>query len=147
MRTGVDTSYALVVRVPHGATVTGTKSGPWSYMTYGSYSGYMMSVYLDSPGASTPDTSDINVGDTVITILPGVNFRSTPGGTSLFQVSTGTTMVVTAITTSSEYTWYKGVLSGQTGYLRGDCVTKYSGGNTGGGSSTHTAIVCQCNTQ
>lgn len=129
MRSGPATTYGIVVRVPHGATVAGTKSGEWSYMTYGSYSGYMMSVFLDDAGTTTP--SNISVGDTVITILPAVNFRSTPGGTSLFQVSTGTTMVVTAITTSGGYTWYKGVLSGKTGYLRGDCVEKYSGGEGG----------------
>lgn len=48
MRSGAGTNYDLVVRVPHGATVTGTKSGVWSQMSYGSYSGYMMSVYLDA---------------------------------------------------------------------------------------------------
>lgn len=78
MRSGPATTYGIVVRVPHGATVTGTKSGEWSYMTYGSNKGYMMSVFLDDAGTSTP--SNISVGDTVITILPAVNFRSTPGG-------------------------------------------------------------------
>lgn len=133
MRSGPATNYGIVVRVPHGATVTGTKSGEWSYMTYGSNKGYMMSVFLDDAGTTTP--SNISVGDTVITILPAVNFRSTPGGTSLFQVSTGTTMAVTAITISGGYTWYKGVLSGKTGYLRGDCVEKYfsGSGTTGNG--------------
>lgn len=50
MRSGAGTSYGIVVQVPHGATVTGTKSGDWSYMSYSSYSGYMMSVYLDDQG-------------------------------------------------------------------------------------------------
>ena len=47
MRSGPSTNDGIVVRVPHGATVTGTKSGTWSYMTYNTYTGYMMSVYLD----------------------------------------------------------------------------------------------------
>ena len=34
MRSGPSTNDGIVVRVPHGATVTGTKSGTWSYMTY-----------------------------------------------------------------------------------------------------------------
>lgn len=47
MRSGPSTNDGIVIRVPHCATVTGTKSGTWSYMTYNTYTGYMMSVYLD----------------------------------------------------------------------------------------------------
>ena len=79
---------------------------------------------------------DIDVGDVIITILPGVNFRSTPAGASLFQVVTGTTMTVIEIITNGGYSWYKGLISGSTGYIRGDCVEKYSGGSGGGDSYT-----------
>lgn len=126
------------------ARKTGTDGNLWYKITnethYTTSVGYIRNDFVDaytggSDGGSGT-TSNINVGDTVITILPAVNFRSTPGGTSLFQVSTGTTMAVTAITTSGGYTWYKGVLSGKTGYLRGDCIEKYTGGSSGGGTGS-----------
>ena len=53
MRSGPSTNDGIIVRVPHGATVTGTKSGTWSYMTYNTYAGYMMSVYLDEQGGGS----------------------------------------------------------------------------------------------
>lgn len=100
----------------------------------GSLAGYTGS----GSGGSGGTTDDINVGDTVITILPGVNFRLNASSTSSrhFQVSTGTTMVVTDITNNEGYTWYKGVISSKTGYLRGDCIEKYTGGSSGGGTGS-----------
>lgn len=92
-----------------------------------------MAGYTGSGSGGTTD--QINVGDTVISILLAVNFRSNPSGTSLFQVPTGTTMVVTDITSSSGYIWYKKIISIRTGYLRGDCVEKHSGGGSSGSTS------------
>lgn len=71
--------------------------------------------------------SNINTGDAVITTVNNVNFRSTPAGTSLDQVPTGTTMIVTDVANSGGYAWYKGIINGKVGYLRGDCVEKYTG--------------------
>lgn len=119
-------------------TVSSLTTGTDGYVWYNIGSGrwvrgdYLTPASNDAGGSTTP--SDINVGDTIITILPGVNFRSSPAGSSLFQVSTGTTMVVTAITSANGYTWYKGTISGSTGYLRGDCVEKHSSGSGGGNS-------------
>ena len=152
VRKDAGTSYNRVYYAQSGDIVvvqarkTGTDGNLWYKITnetrYTTSVGYIRNDFVDaytggSDGGSGT-TSNINVGDTVITILPAVNFRSTPGGTSLFQVSTGTTMAVTAITTSGGYTWYKGVLSGKTGYLRGDCVEKYSG-SSGSTSGNYTA--------
>lgn len=92
-----------------------------------------MAGYPSSGSGGTTD--QINVGDTAITILLAVNFRSRPSGTSLFQVPIGTTMVVTDITSSGGYTWYKGIISSRTGCLRGDCVEKHSGGGSSGSTS------------
>ena len=84
------------------ARKTGTDGNLWYKITnethYTTSVGYIRNDFVDaytggSDGGSGT-TSNINVGDTVITILPAVNFRSTPGGTSLFQVSTGTTINV-----------------------------------------------------
>ena len=66
MRSGPSTNDGIVVRVPHGATVTGTKSGTWSYMTYNTYTGYMMSVYLDEQsGGSTGGGTYIGTGTVI----------------------------------------------------------------------------------
>ena len=151
VRKDAGTSYNRVYYAQSGDIVvvqarkTGTDGNLWYKITnetrYTTSVGYIRNDFVDaytggSDGGSGT-TSNINVGDTVITILPAVNFRSTPGGTSLFQVSTGTTMAVTAITTSGGYTWYGGVLSAKTGYLRGDCVEKYTGGSTGSGTTSN----------
>lgn len=146
VRTDAGTGYNRVYYAQSGDIVvvqarkTGTDGNLWYKITnethYTTSVGYIRNDFVDAyASGGGGSTSNINVGDTVITILPGVNFRSTPGGTSLFQVSTGTSMVVTAITVSGGYNWYKGVLSSKTGYLRGDCVEKSSGsgGSTSGG--------------
>lgn len=128
-------------------TISGLTNGSDGYVWYNIGSNrWVRGDYLTPGGSGSSGSSggsdnsgaadDISVGDTVITILPAVNFRSTPGGTSLFQVSTGTTMVVTAITTSDGYTWYKGVISNSTGYLRGDCIEKYEGASGSNNSYT-----------
>jgi len=66
MRSGPSTNDGIVVRVPHGATVTGTKSGTWSYMTYNTYTGYMMSVYLDEQsGGSTGGGAYLGTGTVI----------------------------------------------------------------------------------
>lgn len=80
----------------------------------------------DSSSGGSSD-STIQVGDTVITSLPAVNFRKTPGGSRLTQVAKGTTMKVTGIENSGGYKWYEGVISNEIGYLREDCVKKYVG--------------------
>lgn len=145
VRVDAGTSYDRVYYAQSGDIVvvqarkTGTDGKLWYKIKNETHdttsTGYIRNDFVDpytggsDGGGST--ASDIKVGDTVVTIKPGVNFRSTPGGNSLFQVSTGTTMVVNAITTSDGFTWYKGVLSSKTGYLRGDCVEKYTGDSSG----------------
>ena len=94
----------------------------------------------DSGGSSSSD-STIQVGDTVITTKTGVNFRQTPNGAPHMQVKKGTTMKVTDIKDDDRYTWYEGTIDGNIGYLRGDCVEKYTGSsggssNSGGSSSS-----------
>ncbi|MEG1012679.1 MAG: SH3 domain-containing protein [Clostridia bacterium] len=155
VRTDAGTGYNRVYYAQSGDIVvvqarkTGTDGNLWYKITnethYTTSVGYIRNDFVDAyASGGGGSTSNINVGDTVITILPGVNFRSTPGGTSLFQVSTGTSMVVTAITVSGGYNWYKGVLSSKTGYLRGDCVEK-SSGSGGGLTAGHYVKMNQSN--
>ena len=51
------------------------------------------------------------------------------------QVKKGTTMKVTAIKDSDKYKWYEGTIDDKIGYLRGDCVEKYTGSSGGSSSS------------
>lgn len=89
-------------------------------------------------GAQDNTAENIKVGDAIRTTDVAVNFRSTPGGTVIRPVNRGTTMVVIAIASSGGYTWYKGVISNQTGYLRGDFVEKYKDGGDDSESSPST---------
>lgn len=58
MRSGPSTNDGIVVRVPHGATVTGTKSGTWSYMTYNTYTGDGMFIVQTSKQGTYRDRSE-----------------------------------------------------------------------------------------
>lgn len=133
---GADGTYGnntknAVINFQRAFPTCGTPDGYFGKNTLNTFVSKVGSLAGYTGPGSGGVTDQINVGDTVITILPGVNFRSTPGGARLLQVSTGTTMVVTEITTSGGYTWYKGEISGKTGYLRGDCVEKYTGSSSG----------------
>ena len=78
-------------------------------------------------GSGDNADATIQVGDTVITTKPAVYFRKEPDGSYHMKVDKGTTMKVTAIEDRGKYKWYEGVISGKIGYLRGDCVEKYTG--------------------
>lgn len=97
--------------------------------------GYLRGDCVEKYTGSTSSDSTIQVGDTVITTKAGVNFRQTPGGSRLAQVDKGTTMKVTGIKDSGGYKWYEGAIAGEIGYLRGDCVEKYTGSSGGSSSS------------
>ena len=97
--------------------------------------GYLRGDCVEKYTGSTSSDSTIQVGDTVITTKTGVNFRQTPNGTPLMQVKKGTTMKVTAIKDSDKYKWYEGTIDDKIGYLRGDCVEKYTGSSGGSSSS------------
>lgn len=114
MRSGAGTNYGIVVQVPHGATVTGTKSGDWSYMTYGSHSGYMMSVFLDAQSGGGTTGTYLGTGQVI-------------GGGPLFcrkqpiagyeywgQFQEGTTIQIYSCTTSG---WYQTLWNGNVGYV------------------------------
>lgn len=132
MRNAPNALATILVKIPIGASVQFrdcTTSG-WYEVIYSSYQGYCSSAYIKA--SSSSGSSTIKAGDTVITIKQGVNFRfsaSTVAGYH-FQVATGTTMLVSDVETGDGYTWYKGTISSKVGYLRGDCVEKYTSGGT-----------------
>lgn len=141
MRSGPAMTYGIVVRVPHGETVTGTKSGEWSYMTYKNYSGYMMSVFLDDAGTTTPGGTWV----TRWTNTPGetVNIRSGAGTnySIVTRLSHGTKVEVNTPTA----TWSQIRRYGSTsilGYIMTEFLTNTdpngsSGGSTGGGTTSN----------
>lgn len=148
MRKGAGTNYDIVVQVPHGATVTGTKSGDWSFMTYGSKSGYMMSVYLDAQsGGGAVVGNHTNINGWIEVTKTDVNVRETvPNGSILYRVSSPTQSVVsdktTAVTDGVTYQWYKIKPGTTSGWIRGDmCKNIATPGNPGGGTNpgTYTA--------
>ena len=139
MRSGPSTNDGIVVRVPHGATVTGTKSGTWSYMTYNTYTGYMMSVYLDEQsGGSTGGGTYIGTG----TVIGGgpLYCRKQPiaGYEAWGQFQEGATIQIYSCSTSG---WYETRWNGSNvGYVMSAYVDMNSGG-TGGGTYIGTGTV------
>ena len=139
MHSGPSTNDGIVVRVPHGATVTGTKSGTWSYMTYNTYTGYMMSVYLDEQsGGSTGGGTYIGTG----TVIGGgpLYCRKQPiaGYEAWGQFQEGATIQIYSCSTSG---WYETRWNGSNvGYVMSAYVDMNSGG-TGGGTYIGTGTV------
>ena len=139
MRSGPSTNDGIVIRVPHGATVTGTKSGTWSYMTYNTYTGYMMSVYLDEQsGGSTGGGTYIGTG----TVIGGgpLYCRKQPiaGYEAWGQFQEGATIQIYSCSTSG---WYETRWNGSNvGYVMSAYVDMNSGG-TGGGTYIGTGTV------
>ena len=139
MRSGPSTNDGIVIRVPHGATVTGTKSGTWSYMTYNTYTGYMMSVYLDEQsGGSTGGGAYLGTG----TVIGGgpLYCRKQPiaGYEAWGQFQEGATIQIYSCSTSG---WYETRWNGSNvGYVMSAYVDMNSGG-TGGGTYIGTGTV------
>ena len=141
MRSGPSTNDGIIVRVPHGATVTGTKSGTWSYMTYNTYAGYMMSVYLDEQGGgSTGGGTYLGTG----TVIGGgpLYCRKQPiaGYEAWGQFQEGATIQIYTCSTSG---WYETRWNGSNvGYVMSAYVDMNSGGgSTGGGTYIGTGTV------
>ena len=137
MRSGPSTNDGIVVRVPHGATVTGTKSGTWSYMTYNTYTGYMMSVYLDEQsGGSTGGGTYIGTG----TVIGGgpLYCRKQPiaGYESWGQFQEGTTIQIYTCSTSGWYETRWPVGGSNVGYVMANYVSTSGGGSSGGSTVT-----------
>jgi len=79
MRSGPGTTYAVLLTVPLGASVTatGTTSGGWLQVTYGSRTGYVYSTYVKAASPATSAASPAATGSRTTT--GAVNVRSGPG--------------------------------------------------------------------
>lgn len=129
MRSGPSTGDGIVVQVPHGATVTGTKSGTWSYMSYSYYSGYMMSVYLDDQGGSSPSGTLLGTG-TVIGGGPLYCRKEPVAGYDYWgQFKEGATIEIYSCSTSG---WYETRWNGNMGYVMTQFISMSGGGSAGG---------------
>ena len=139
MRSGPSTNDGIIVRVPHGATVTGTKSGTWSYMTYNTYAGYMMSVYLDEQGGgSTGGGTYLGTG----TVIGGgpLFCRKQPiaGYEPWGQFQEGATIQIYTCSTSG---WYETRWNGANiGYVMSNYI-QVDGSGTSGGAYLGTGTV------
>ena len=141
MRSGPSANDGIIVRVPHGATVAGTKSGTWSYMTYGSYSGYMMSVYLDEQsGGETGGGTYLGIG-TVIGGGPLYCRKQPIAGYEYWgQFQEGATIQIYSCSTSG---WYETRWNGtNVGYVMSAYIDMNgNGGTTSGGTYIGTGTV------
>ena len=116
MRSGPSTNDDIIIQVPHGATVTGTKSGTWSYMTYQeTYSGYMMSVYLDEQAGGTTGGSTYLGTGTVIGGGPLYCRKQPVAGYEYWgQFQEGATIEIYSCSTPG---WYETRWNGNVGYV------------------------------
>ena len=122
------------------STFSGTGSNEWFTTSYSGSSGYVMSRWI----AIT--SGGVNTG-TVTTASGSLNIRATPSGsgTISFTVARGSTVQILSGPTSG---FYRIGCSQGTGWASSDFLT-VGGGSTGGGGTgtgSHTAIICQGNT-
>jgi len=141
-------SSARLGSVPKGVSLafsdTATSGGvTWYKVVYGNNTGWIMGTYtsLGNTGSSGSTIVDTNTVTGSVTITkPGTVVRLTPGGKrsgTLLAKGSIVDMIGSPVTSGS-YTWY-GVklVSGLTGYVRGDCASASTGviGGTGSGST------------
>ncbi|HPS81132.1 MAG TPA: SpoIID/LytB domain-containing protein, partial [Candidatus Limiplasma sp.] len=118
MRQEGSAGSTVLTTIPKGVTVTVTNRGDtWSAVTYGSYSGYVMSAFLQFSGdTAADDSADGSVTTATVTTASGsLNLRQ--------QAKAGSTILttiprLTVITVNSKGTeWCQVTYSGTTGYV------------------------------
>ena len=132
MRSGPSTNDDIIIQVPHGATVTGTKSGTWSYMTYQeTYSGYMMSVYLDEQAGGTTGGGTYLGTGTVIGGGPLYCRKQPVAGYEYWgQFQEGATIEIYSCSTPG---WYETRWNGSNvGYVMSNYIQVDGAGTSGG---------------
>ena len=151
LRKSYSTKTARLAVVPKNTTLSYTKtitsSGViWYYVTYGTYSGWLMGTYVSANGSSSSTTTPTaNLG--TVTANTNTVVRKTANGTRtgylLSKKSTAT--LLAAPTTVGEYTWYYvQIANGVKGYVRGDCVDvtyDAGGGLTPSSSKTYIKVT------
>lgn len=135
-RTGPSTSYAVLLVVPSGATVsaTGTTSGSWTQVTYSGKTGWIYSSYLKGSSTSTATSTASASATGSATTTGNVNVRTGPGTSySIVGVATtGTKVQTTGVTSGS---WTQVIWSGATRWIFSSYLT---GSTTSSPSSTTT---------
>lgn len=104
MRAAASTTSAKLTSIPRGATVTVLDKGTtWSRISYGSYTGYVMTQYLKFDGGSTaqptntPSVTPAPGGNTTATVIASrLNMRASASTTAtlLTQIPNGATVTV-----------------------------------------------------
>ena len=127
----------------------------WYYVLVGNVKGYLRGDCVqecDANGNATAvvtatpaptATSTVSAYGYVRLVSDKVNLRSKPAGKSLEQLSFSTVLAVTGATVKSgNYVWYPvTAASGNSGYIRGDCVVETNNNGTDDVTAAPTATV------
>ncbi len=116
MRMEARAGSTVVTTIPQGATVTVTSRGEtWSAVSYGAYSGYVMSAYLRFASGSGTGGGQTNASTATVTTQSGsLNLRQQPkaGSTILRTIPQSATVAVSTYGTE----WCAVVYEGTSGY-------------------------------
>ena len=142
LRKSASTSSSVLTVVKEGTKVTITaKNGDWYKVTYGSYTGYVHSKYINvssssSSSSSTGETAMSATGTIYNTNGEGVNLRKNASTSSsiILGLKDGTTVTITA----KNGDWYKVTYGGYTGYVYAKYVNVSSSSSSNSGSNTTT---------
>ncbi|MFR2457835.1 MAG: SH3 domain-containing protein [Christensenellales bacterium] len=124
MRAAASATSAKLTSIPRGATVTVLEKGTtWSRISYGGYTGYVMTQYLKFDGGSTaqPTGTPTPGGSTATVIASRLNMRASASttGALLTKIPNGATVTVLGTTgawSHIRYGSYTGYVMSQ--YLR-----------------------------
>ena len=149
LRKTASSNGTILVRVPYGKPVQASYyNSTWHSATYNDYSGYIMSKYLTSTnpngGSSGGGGSYLGQG----TVIGGRLYcRKQPQAGYAYwgQFNTDDTIPIYSCSTSGWYETRWPANGSNVGYVMSQYI-QMGGGGTGGNTSSHTAIVCQGNT-
>ncbi len=123
MRKEASAGSSILTTIPKGASVTVTSRGAtWSAVTYGSYSGYVMTAFLSFTGdTGSGNSGTVSISATVTTQSGSLNLRQLPkaGSTILCTIPQYATVTVTQTGTE----WYGVTYSGTSGYAMAAFLT------------------------
>jgi len=147
LRKTASSSGTILVRVPYGKPVQASSyNSTWHSASYNGYSGYIMSKYLtdtDPTGGAIGGGKYIGQG----TVKDGALYcRKKPIADYDYwgRFQNGDSIPIYSCSTSGWYETRWPASGNNVGYVMSKFITM--GGSSGGGTSSHTAIVCQGNT-
>ena len=117
LRETESTSAKALAYIPNKTSLIVLEKGSkWCKTTYNNKTGYVLTSYLTFSDSASSLSSYVYVKTDKVYV------RKTPGGDKFTQVNKGVFTMWSSPVTSGSYTWYPIVVSGQNGYVRGDCA-------------------------